>query len=69
VNSAAAPQVAGVSAFAAPTVATPVAAARASTPSAGATIIVNGAVDPEATARQIQRILTGHGRRIGLRVA
>lgn len=29
-------------------------------------IVVNGAVDPEATARQIQRILGGHARRVGL---
>lgn len=31
----------------------------------GPTIVVQGALDPEAVARQIQRILTGHDRRIG----
>lgn len=31
----------------------------------GITINVSGAVDPEATARQIRRILAGHNRRIG----
>lgn len=30
----------------------------------GTTIIVNGALDPEAVARQIQRILAGHDRRV-----
>lgn len=35
----------------------------------GPTIIVQGALDPEAVARQIQRILTGHTRRQGLRTA
>jgi len=30
------------------------------------TIHVTGAIDPEATARQIQRILSGHSRRVGL---
>jgi hypothetical protein len=33
---------------------------------AGPTVIVNGAIDPEATARQIRRILAGHDRRVGL---
>jgi hypothetical protein len=33
---------------------------------AGPTIVVNGAIDPEATARQIRRILAGHDRRMGL---
>jgi len=32
----------------------------------GPTIIVNGALDPEAVARQIERILSGHTRRVGL---
>jgi len=36
---------------------------------AGTTIIVNGAIDPEATARQIARIQSGHSRRVGLRVS
>lgn len=35
----------------------------------GPTIIVQGAIDPEATARQIRRILENHDRRIGLRVS
>ncbi len=39
---------------------------RASTSSAGVTIVINGAIDPEATARQIRRILNAHGRRMGL---
>jgi hypothetical protein len=29
------------------------------------TVIVNGAIDPEATARQIKRILSAHDRRTG----
>jgi hypothetical protein len=32
----------------------------------GPTIVINGAVDPEGTARQINRILGGHERRMGL---
>jgi len=32
----------------------------------GPTVVVNGAIDPEATARQIRRILAGHDRRMGL---
>lgn len=42
-------------------------AAAAGTP--GPTIVVQGALDPEAVARQIQRILAGHNRRHGLRAA
>jgi phage-related protein len=34
--------------------------------SGGINIVVNGALDPEATARQIRRILAGHDRRVGL---
>jgi hypothetical protein len=34
----------------------------------GVHITVNGAVDPENTARQIQRILQGHQRRMGVTV-
>jgi hypothetical protein len=34
--------------------------------SGGINITVNGALDPEATARQIRRILAGHDRRMGL---
>jgi hypothetical protein len=37
--------------------------------SGGITINVTGALDPEATARQIQRILSGHTRRVGLAAA
>ena len=33
--------------------------------SGGLTIVVNGALDPEAVARQIKRILAGHDRRAG----
>jgi len=35
----------------------------------GTTIIVNGALDPDAVARQIERILSGHARRVGTAVA
>jgi hypothetical protein len=44
----------------------PSTSARASSSSRSTTIIVNGAIDPEATARQIRRILAGHDRRVGL---
>jgi phage-related protein len=40
--------------------------ATSSSASAGLTIVINGAIDPEATARQIRRILTAHDRRVGL---
>jgi len=50
--------------YAAPAVRTPV--SRAVSSSGGVTINVTGAIDPEATARQIQRILSGHTRRVGL---
>jgi phage-related protein len=65
----------------APRVAVPAAAvtgagttAAAGTTSAAGTgapinITVNGAIDPEATARQIRRLLAGHDRRVGLRTA
>jgi phage-related protein len=40
---------------------------RASTSSGYAVnVTVNGAIDPEATARQIRRVLAGHDRRVGL---
>ena len=59
----AAPALAGVGA--APRVArTP--SPRAGATSTGPTFIINGAIDPEATARQIQRILAGHNRRMGV---
>jgi hypothetical protein len=42
-------------------------AARASSSGGGSVIInVTGAIDPEATARQIRRVLDGHSRRVGL---
>jgi len=73
-SSAAAPAVAGagggagaLSAFAAPAV--PLGRASSRAPVGGLTINVYGAVDPEGTARQVQRILTGHERRVGLRVS
>jgi len=53
----------GVGSFSAPRVST--ASTRSSTPS-GTTVVVNGALDPEAVARQIGRILGGHNRRVGL---
>jgi len=37
--------------------------------SGGVTININGALDPEGVARQVNRILGGHDRRIGRRVA
>lgn len=40
--------------------------ASTSTTGGGPTIIVNGALDPEAVARQIRSILAGHDRRMGL---
>lgn len=58
----------GVAAYGAPSVAG--VGARAATGgtggTGGVTINVTGAIDPEATARQIRRILAGHDRRIGL---
>lgn len=65
-----APTATGVTpgAFAAPRVGAP--ARRGATQnSGGVNVVVNGALDPEATARQIQRILAGHDRRVGLRTA
>lgn len=44
----------------------PTARASARSPSAPIVVNVTGAIDPEATARQIQRILTRHGTRVGL---
>jgi hypothetical protein len=40
--------------------------AGATTAGGGVTVNVTGAIDPEATARQIRRILAGHDRRMGL---
>ena len=60
-----APNMAPAGVAAAPQVAAP--GQRAAAPAAGGiTITVNGALDPEATARQIRRILAGHDRRMGL---
>jgi hypothetical protein len=53
----------GVTGFAAPGV--PSTRATSSSTSGGVSIVVNGALDPEATARQIRRILDGHNRRMG----
>jgi hypothetical protein len=61
---AAAPAIAAPSGVGAPRVMSRGAAT--STTSGGVTINVTGAVDPEATARQIRRILGGHDRRVGL---
>jgi phage-related protein len=54
----------GVSRFAAPgVVGTPRGTVRAAAP---VVVTVNGALDPEAVARQIRRILAGHDRRVGV---
>ena len=59
-----------VSGYGAPRVAGLGVGARASsaTTGSGPTFVIQGAIDPENTARQIERILYGHNRRIGLRV-
>jgi hypothetical protein len=62
---------AGVSAAGSPSVASyasPTIATATTTTAARAPIVVNvtGALDPDAVARQIQRILGGHNRRVGL---
>jgi len=57
-----------VAGYASPTVATRRAAAAASSssgPAGGITINVSGALDPDAVARQIERILKGRSRRVG----
>jgi hypothetical protein len=36
--------------------------------SGGIVINITGAIDPEATARQVRRLLGGHDRRMGGRV-
>jgi phage-related protein len=71
------PKIPGFNATATTTVAAPVGAAarglaapmvgaRASGGSSGGlTININGAIDPEATARQVRRILSAHDRRMG----
>jgi phage-related protein len=57
------PQSVAVSRSAAPAV--PVVGSRAVATGGGITINVTGAIDPEATARQIERVLIGHTRRTG----
>jgi hypothetical protein len=56
--------VAAVASSVAPPV--PTSRGRAAPVATGPTIVVNGALDPEAVARQIRRILAGHDRRVGL---
>ena len=52
---------------AAPTVAnTRAMATPAAAPSAGLTVNIYGAIDPESTARQVRRVLSAHDRRMGL---
>lgn len=63
-SSAPAARMAGITAAAAPTVPR---AGRASSSGGMIQINVSGALDPEATARQVKRILTGHNRRVGVR--
>jgi hypothetical protein len=65
------PKIPGLSAAAATAPAVPMVGARAAAPAATATtggvvINVNGAIDPESTARQIRRILAAHDRRMAL---
>lgn len=62
--SVAPPPAAMTARFAAPGV--PTAHATTTSGATGPTFIINGAIDPEATARQIRRILRGHDRRVGL---
>jgi hypothetical protein len=55
------PSPTGLGAFAAPSV-----SGRTTTTAGGGVVIqISGALDPEAVARQIERLLGGHGRRIG----
>lgn len=68
-SAAAAPTVSGASVdrFAAPLgPSARVGVAGRSQSAPGPTIVVNGALDPEAVARQIRRILDGHDRRVGV---
>lgn len=60
-----APAPAGRIRYAAPGVATRAGMGATSSNGAGVTINVNGALDPDAVARQIERILTARARRIG----
>jgi hypothetical protein len=57
----------GMQAFAAPRVLT--ARNLGASSSGGVTININGAIDPEGTARAVNRILSGHTRRIGARAS
>lgn len=43
--------------------------AAASAGAAGMVININGAIDPEGTARAVRRVLAGHDRRMGARIA
>jgi hypothetical protein len=64
-NSASGQSVAApVSAAAARGLGAPTASTRAAS-SAGVHIVIQGAIDPESTARQVRRILAAHDRRMG----
>lgn len=65
-----APAPAGLTTRAAPFTAAGAASVRTSTasPGGGITINVTGALDPEAVARQIDRLLSAHARRVGVSV-
>lgn len=65
-RSVAAPALAPVGAAAARGLAAPMARVGAGSSGGGVTVNVYGALDPEATARQIQRVLSAHNRRMGL---
>lgn len=65
-NSSPAVAAAPVGVDAARGLAAPAATPRAGGAAAGVTIVINGAIDPESTARQIRRILSAHDRRLGL---
>lgn len=67
-RSVAAPAVEAVGRSVAPAVAAPRSSSGARI-GQGVTVNVYGAIDPEGTARQVQRILSGHSRRVGLRVS
>lgn len=60
------PAAVATSPYLAPRVRGGVRAGTGQTASSGITINVTGAIDPEATARQIRRILAGHDRRVGV---
>ena len=64
-------RVAGVGTYAAPTGRAASVGARVAVRGTGGgpTIVIQGALDPEAVARQIQRLMGGHTRRMGGAVA